>query len=148
MNGVPILSVDYQLRAAYPRAIQDVLDVYLKLFTINTSDEFNKAEKLFGFKPENVILVGDSCGGNLILSLLCCLNDIRRERLIESKIIMPFALTAIYPVFDLRCVCSPSKIIGLFDPVLSNSNLMAMHGSYGSLSPNAIHCNSIGKFCY
>lgn len=178
--------MDYQLKSAYPQAIQDVLDVYLKLFTVKTtnstkrtdnrfkqSDEINQAEKLFGFVPKNVLLVGDSCGGNLQLSLLCCLNDIRRREASRS-FIMPFAFTAIYPVFDLRLVCSPSKFIGALDPILTNGNvsiclsarhcgrgttlfantttisllpahqLMAMHGTYGGLSPGAEHCNSIG----
>lgn len=128
--------MDYQLKAAYPQAIQDVLDVYLKLFTVRTTtngtkrsesrfeqtDEINQAEKLFGFVPKNVLLVGDSCGGNLQLSLLCCLNDIRRREL-SRQFIMPFAFIAIYPVFDLRAVCSASKFIGALDPILTNGNV-------------------------
>lgn len=129
--------MDYQLKAAYPQAIQDVLDVYLKLFTVRTNakradgrfeqmDEINQAEKLFGFAPKNVLLVGDSCGGNLQLSLLCCLNDIRRREL-SRPFIMPFAFTAIYPVFDLRAVCSASKFIGALDPILTNGNVSVTH---------------------
>ena len=139
LNGIPILSVDYQLKSAYPQAIQDVLDVYLRLFTVRTTndtrrtdnrfeqtDEINQAEKLFGFVPKNVLLVGDSCGGNLQLSLLCCLNDIRRREA-SRPFVMPFAFTAIYPVFDLRAVCSSSKFIGSIDPILTNGNVSMLH---------------------
>ena len=49
LNGIPILSVDYQLRVAYPQAIQDILDVYLRLFTIQSAEQqANKSNRKAG----------------------------------------------------------------------------------------------------
>ena len=131
LKGIPILSVDYVLRKRYPSAPQDVLDVYLTLV-----DPRNQqlVTELIGFGPERIILVGDSAGANLILSLLCCLNEIRHQHADYADLLMPVAMLGIYGAFDIRAVMSPSKFISAIDPILHHGNIMAMIGTYAGIA--------------
>ena len=63
LEGVPIFSVDYRLAPghAFPAAINDVWQVYYWIC--------EHAETFLGIKPEKIILVGDSAGGNLVAAL-------------------------------------------------------------------------------
>ena len=64
---IPIFSVDYRLspESAFPDALNDCWQVYYWLF--------EDAEKVLGIKVNEIILAGDSAGGNLAtaLTLLC-----------------------------------------------------------------------------
>ena len=115
LKGISILSIDYQLRSAFPKAIQDVLDVYL--FLVNPNNKQSVSE-MIGFIPENIILAGDSAGANLALSLICCLNEIRRNNSEYANIRMPNSIISVYGAFDIRAVMSPSKFISSIDPIL------------------------------
>lgn len=140
-----MLSVDYRRCERYPSAIQDVLDAYLTItgFSYNGSqrqDCVARATKVLGFLPRRVLLLGDSCGGSLIMSLLCLLNEMRRQWPDPTSApLMPFAICPVYPVFDLRGVVSPSRLLGSFDPILHNGNLLAMHGCYGGMQTGKFH---------
>lgn len=58
--GVPIISIDYRLAPKYqfPAALNDVWQVYYWVVLYG--------EAYLGIKPEKIVLVGDSAGGNLV----------------------------------------------------------------------------------
>jgi len=62
--GVPVVSVDYHLAPEhpFPKAIDDVWQAYNWILKY-AEDEFN-------MELNNIIVVGDSAGGNLILALM------------------------------------------------------------------------------
>jgi acetyl esterase/lipase len=64
LAGVPIFSVDYRLAPAsiFPAALNDVWQVYLWLCE-------GHADTYLGVRPEKIVLVGDSAGGNLVAAL-------------------------------------------------------------------------------
>lgn len=84
----------------YPAALNDCFDVYQQLL----------AE---GATPSNIALIGDSAGGNLVLSTLM--------RIREAKLSMPACAVLISPVTDLA-ECSSSWILNGWsgrDPIFS-----------------------------
>ena len=89
--------------------MQELLDIYLYL-----TSNLPEVKNLIGFQPENIILLGDSAGAVLILSLTLILNDIRNR--INVK--MPSKLIAIYPVITLSSRLSPSRLFAFFDILL------------------------------
>ena len=78
INAAEVYYVDYRLAPAhvYPAALDDAVKAYKYLLE-------NKV------KPENIIVIGDSAGGNLALALALYLRD--------NKIAMPGALALISP---------------------------------------------------
>lgn len=73
---LPIISIDYSLapESCYPIALQEILDCYLWL--ISDSDEI---ESIFGFKPKQILLCGDSAGGNFSMALMVILSSIHNK---------------------------------------------------------------------
>ncbi|MBC5995399.1 alpha/beta hydrolase [Romboutsia ilealis] len=63
-NGADVASLDYRLAPEYtfPSALEDAIDGWNYLLNL-------------GYKPDNIIIVGDSAGGNLALSLSLKLRD-------------------------------------------------------------------------
>ena len=64
---IPVFSVDYRLspEVAFPAALNDCWQVYYWLY--------EDCERVLGIKVNEIILAGDSAGGNLCaaLTLLC-----------------------------------------------------------------------------
>ncbi len=62
--GIPILSIDYRLAPEYPFPVplEDSITAYNWLLSL-------------GYKPENIVIAGDSAGGNLTLATLIKLRD-------------------------------------------------------------------------
>lgn len=89
LKGIPILSIDYTLRERFPKAPQDVLDVYMYL--VDPKNQQSVTE-LIGFQPEKIVVAGDSAGANLVFSLVCCLNEIRRNDPEYANIKMPASI--------------------------------------------------------
>lgn len=81
-DGITVFNVDYKVAPThvYPAARDDVETVFFHLL-----DE--------GYKPENIIMVGDSAGGNLILSLVAKLRDEKKP--------LPKAIVCMSPWTDL-----------------------------------------------
>lgn len=79
----------------FPAALDDSVKVYKWLL----------AE---GYKPENIIIAGESAGGGLCLATLLALK--------ESKIPMPAAAVAISPWTDLTCTSDSYKTKNRFSP--------------------------------
>ncbi|XP_034189565.2 hormone-sensitive lipase [Osmia lignaria lignaria] len=101
---VPILSIDYSLapEAPFPRAFEEVLYAY--------AWALNHASTLLGSTAKKILLVGDSAGGNLNLSvtLKCILLNIRK----------PDGIFMAYTPVLVDFVLSPSRLLCLTDPLL------------------------------
>ena len=124
---MPVVSVDYALRAKYPRQFQDTLDAYLWLI----SDD-PMVKKILGFYPKKLIFIGDSAGGMLVMSNALLINEIRRK-CPEFKIIMPDSIIAFYSAFWLNSEWSSSKIMSIFDPLLHYGNILAIAGCFSGV---------------
>jgi hormone-sensitive lipase len=98
---VPILSVDYRLapESTFPAALEDCYSVYL--FVVN-----NLASHM-NIRPRNIILAGDSAGGNLVMALTALI--------LKNGVRAPNSLFLAYPQADLRQQFSPSRLNGLDD---------------------------------
>jgi len=83
-TGVTNLVYEYRLAPEnpYPAALDDSIKIYRWILTS-------------GFKPENIIIAGESAGGGLCLSVLLALK--------ELDIALPIAAVAISPWTDLSC---------------------------------------------
>lgn len=115
--GIPILSIDYRLspQFAFPDALDDVYQVYMWIIKFG--------EGIFDMKISNIILVGDSAGGNLCLSLT--------EILIIKGIKLPKALILPYPATKLSMnTLSLSYLNSLNDPILNYPLLKYCLDSY------------------
>ena len=76
---------------------------------------------------QKVVLVGDSAGGNLVMSVAIMLG-------MEQRLRMPTALCAAYPCLSLDMTPSPSRLLSLMDPLLSFNALELCLASYLPLS--------------
>ncbi|XP_074598067.1 uncharacterized protein LOC141852828 [Brevipalpus obovatus] len=127
LGDVPVVSVDYALRAKYPRQFQDTLDAYLWLIS---GDKM--VEDILGFHPKKLIFIGDSAGGMLVMSNILLINEIRRK-CPEFKIIMPDSIVTFYSAFWLNAEWSSSKIMSIFDPLLHYGNILAIAGCFSGV---------------
>ena len=71
---IPIFSIDYRLapEAQYPCILNDAINGYLWVLYF--------VEEVLGVKIKNLILTGDSAGGNFVLTITnwCIVNGIRK----------------------------------------------------------------------
>ena len=102
-----VLSIDYRLAPEhpFPAALEDCVTVYQWLLSND-------------IKPENIIISGDSAGGNLTLTTLIKLRD--------DGISLPAGAVPISPATDLSYVDDISRLDDLFikngetDPILAD----------------------------
>jgi hormone-sensitive lipase len=81
------------------------------------------AEACIGIKPEKIILVGDSAGGNLVAAT--CLMAINRGYRIPDGLIM------CYPALSLsKEIFTPSMLLAVDDPILPYPFLKMCIDSY------------------
>lgn len=116
-TGIPLISVDYRLSPEYsfPSALDDVYQTYTWLIENGEND--------LNLKIDNIILLGDSAGGNLILSLTYILL-IRGMRL-------PNMILLAYPAVKMNILpLSLSYLNSLYDPLLDYNLLSFCLRSY------------------
>lgn len=95
----------------YPKAPEvDIVEI-----SKNIDAVYNKALEVF--LPENIILLGDSVGGNLCLGLT--------QRLIKQKLHIPKQLILITPVFDSSMTNKEIDSIDKKDPMLSKNGVLS-----------------------
>lgn len=75
------------------------------------------AEALKTYSPSNIILLGDSVGGNLIMGLV--------QRLIRSGAALPAAIIALSPVMDASLSNPQIEEIDPLDPILSKAGALS-----------------------
>lgn len=108
-TGVSNLIFEYRLAPEhkYPAAVEDSVKVYKWLLAS-------------GFKPENIIIAGESAGGGLTLATLLYLKD--------KNIPLPKAGVAISPWTDLSCQGQSYKTKNKVSPAPLNSwHVFAQH---------------------
>ena len=127
-TGAVIVCPEYALlpQHAFPHALNQVYDVYRSL-----SD--GTARTTLGIGADRLIVTGESVGGNLAAALcvkLCLENKVHIER-----IELPDAMMLSCPALSLSLESSPSRLIGVDDPVLPGGLLTAISDAYlGSAS--------------
>ncbi|CAJ0953908.1 unnamed protein product, partial [Mesorhabditis belari] len=99
-----IVSVEYSLAPEnpFPRPTEEVLFAYA--WIVNNP-------QLFGWTGERVCMVGDSAGGNLIVSLNLRLIQLNVKR-------KPDGLVPCYTPFLFQYLPSPSRLLSVMDPLL------------------------------
>lgn len=116
-TNTPILCVDYRLAPEFPFpcALDDVWQTYLWVL--------NHAEQYLGISPKEIILAGDSAGGNLVLG--CTL------RAITLGLRPPTGLLLSYPALNIHpSSFSPSLLLSLDDMVLHHTFLKLCYDCY------------------
>ena len=110
-TSMDVLGFDYRLAPEnpYPAALEDALKVWDYLM-------------LLGYGARDVILAGDSAGGNLALALTLKLKD--------SKRLLPRGLVLMSPWTDLTSSGESFKTKALVDPILSSEYLDRMIMAY------------------
>ncbi|MDO5574154.1 MAG: alpha/beta hydrolase [bacterium] len=103
-TSMSALAFDYRLAPEhpYPAAIDDAVKVWDYLM-------------YYGYGAEDIIVVGDSAGGNLALELLM--------RIKAKKRMMPKALVLLSPWTDLTCAGETQESRASIDPVLDHDYL-------------------------
>ncbi|CAF1498644.1 unnamed protein product, partial [Didymodactylos carnosus] len=101
---VPIVAVDYSLAPEYPfpQAIEECYYAYAWIL--------KNADKL-GWNGKNLILTGDSAGGNLV--------TVVTMKSIEDGLRCPDSLVCFYTPFLLGYSMSPSRVMAIMDPLLN-----------------------------
>lgn len=101
-TGVTNFTYEYRLAPEhpFPAALDDSVKIYEWLLAS-------------GYKPENILIAGESAGGGLTLAILLAL----KERQIE----MPAAAVAISPWADLTCSSDSYRTKNKFSPAPLNS---------------------------
>ncbi|CAI2356887.1 unnamed protein product [Caenorhabditis sp. 36 PRJEB53466] len=118
----PVVSVEYSLAPEnpFPRPTEEVLFAYS--WIIN-----NPAA--FGWTGEKIVMVGDSAGGNLIMSVNLRLIQLNIKR-------QPDGLILCYTPFLFQYLPSPSRMLSVMDPLLHMGVVLrcvaAYTGAYGA----------------
>ncbi|EGR32534.1 hypothetical protein IMG5_079040, partial [Ichthyophthirius multifiliis] len=115
--NIPIFSIDYKKapKYPYPEALNDCWQAYNWIL--------NYVQKCFNIKPINIVLVGDSAGGNLITSLTL--------RCIKSGVRYPDGLLLCYPALNLNMkTFTPSILWALDDQIIPHTFLQICLDSY------------------
>ena len=117
---IPIFSIDYRLSpgVAFPKSLDDVYQSYLWII--------NYSKIIFNIEFEDIILAGDSAGGNLIVSLTYLL--------IMNKIKLPKVIFLFYPALkiDMQTIV-PSYLNALTDIILEYRLLKFCIESYSGV---------------
>ncbi|CAL2049951.1 unnamed protein product [Caenorhabditis brenneri] len=118
----PVVSVEYSLAPEnpFPRPTEEVLFAYS--WIIN-----NPAA--VGWTGEKIVMVGDSAGGNLIMSVNLRLIQLNIKR-------QPDGLVLCYTPFLFQYLPSPSRMLSVMDPLLHMGVVLrcvaAYTGAYGA----------------
>ena len=86
---IPLLGIDYAAAPEhpYPEGLNDCFQMYMWML--------NHCENELGFKPEKIILAGDSSGGNIVLALTFLIIAMNKYE--NKNIRMPDFLLPLYP---------------------------------------------------
>lgn len=127
--GVTVVLVKYATtpESPYPEALQDLLDTHM-FFSSGSSD----VSSILGFLPDDIILSGDSAGGNLVMATTIALNEIRRQ---QGVVRMPKAIALQYPAMTIGFVASPSMCMNGLDVFTTIGELRLAIVTYAETDP-------------
>lgn len=110
-TGIETVSFEYRLAPEnpYPAAIEDVMKVWNYLMQM-------------GYGAKDIIVAGDSAGGNLALEL--CLELKKKQRF------LPKAMILFSPWTDMRCTSSSYKTYMDKDPLLTYEYVINARNAY------------------
>lgn len=116
LTKLPILSVDYRLapKHPYPAAVFDCWAVY--------KWAWEHGSEFFGFTPRQIILTGDSAGGNLATSITA--------KSIMENFPRPKGLFIAYPALALENTFSPSTMLANADRLVPPGFLLTCRDAY------------------
>ena len=138
LGGINILTISYSLTVPYPVPLQELLDVYLWLFSGKP-----EVKRMLGFHPKKIIFAGDSVGAFFGITLCIVLNELNKK-LRKSGQVNGFATTSSYPsvplpisIISIYGVLSFSKvfislILNGLDPMIDGHLLMIILAMYGA----------------
>jgi len=101
---LPVFSIDYRMppEHPFPTAPLDCYKVYHFLV--------HHIHKYLNIQPQQIIIAGDSAGGNLACSLTALI--------LKHKDLKPKGLYLVYPALDLRLIFTSSRMHTFTDPLL------------------------------
>ena len=112
--GLTVMTVKYSFapEKPFPHGLMDALDTYLWL---TSSDP--KVQDILGFKPQDIIVSGESSGGNFSLSLAVLINEIR---LLDEnfKPVFPSSLLLTFPNVSVEETLYMSQGLSCIDLML------------------------------
>ena len=135
--GLTVLTVKYSFapEKPFPHGLMDALDTYLWL----TSGDA-QVEEILGFKPQDIMISGDSSGGNFAVSLTVLINEIR---LLDKnfKPVFPSSLILACPCVSVDETIYFSNIFATFDIILSVFVLNTVSRAYPPIRLRDINGN-------
>lgn len=114
---LPIFSIDYRLAPdhKFPEGLDDAWQAYVWL-VVNSEDQL-------GIRPDKILLIGDSAGGNFIASVCMKAKEIGFKQ--------PDALLFIYPGLNMSVeYVSSGALSSLEDPLLTYSTFFEVCSHY------------------
>jgi acetyl esterase/lipase len=111
-SGCRVLAVDYRWAPEdpFPAALNDCVAGYRWLVSTG------------GAAPRNVVLAGDSAGGNLVVAMLLALK--------QGRDLLPAAAVCISPIFDLALTGDSVTTRAARDPMILASSLQKCSAAY------------------
>lgn len=106
LTGLPVLAIDYRLAPEdpFPAGLHDALAAWLYLTQPNHAavhlQSGAKGPALGSFKPEEIVVMGDSAGGNLTLSLCMYLKHFLVDAQGNPKFGLPKGICLLSPSTD------------------------------------------------
>jgi hormone-sensitive lipase len=124
----PVLCVNYGKAPLnpYPCGLQDLLDAFLFI----TSGR-QEVLDILGFHPKNIIVTGDSAGGNLALTLTLALAAVKNN--VNASQILPRAIFTQYPCGDPSVTVNASRTFISFDPLLTPACVFTIGSAYSGV---------------
>jgi acetyl esterase/lipase len=130
--GYPVFAFNYRLapECPFPAALHDVLAAYLFLLNPNSTMFRTKSDNQVhkGYESEDIIIMGDSAGGNICVAFLNYLNHYLCDVTGKLMVPIPGAAVLISPWVDLTCASQsyldnkefdivPFKLSNIHEPV-------------------------------
>ena len=116
-TNTPILCVDYRLAPEFPfpAALDDVWQTYMWVLT--------HSEQYLGIIPSQLVLTGDSAGGNLVMGCVI--------KAIETGVRLPTGLLLNFPAINMwKEAYTPSFLMSLDDVIMHHTFLKLCHDCY------------------
>jgi hormone-sensitive lipase len=127
--NIPLIGLDYAAAPEhpYPEGINDCFQAYMWIL--------DHCEKELGFKPEKIILAGDSSGGNFVLALTFLLISLN---IYENKNIrLPDYLLPLYPACHTGIKNMTLSLASSFEDFMLNiKSLLSINKDYRGYYPN------------